>query len=280
MVQTKKCSKCKKVKDIIDFSKDSQKIDGLRSDCKICVRVAYFKKNNKEFKEQKLKPAREEGKKYCPKCDKNVLFSDFNKDISTKSGLESCCKVCKLLYKQSIIKICGVYKITSPDGHIYIGSSLDIKNRWSSYKKSRQLRIKESFNKYGVDNHIFEIIEECLEEDLKCRERYWQDFYDVLGENGLNDILEKCGEKGQVFSQRLKNRIRSTNTGKKQSDYTIRKRIENSPLTKLVLDLYTGIFYYSIKEAADAFNMSSSTLYYQLMYAKINKTNLIMCDEQ
>ena len=55
----------------------------------------------------------------------------------------------------------GIYKITSPLGYIYIGQSINIDYRFNVYKKLKcksQLRIYNSFVKYGVDNHIFEII--------------------------------------------------------------------------------------------------------------------------
>jgi hypothetical protein len=31
-------------------------------------------------------------------------------------------------------KICGIYKITSPSGKVYIGQSVDIKRRFTTYK--------------------------------------------------------------------------------------------------------------------------------------------------
>ena len=33
--------------------------------------------------------------------------------------------------------ICGIYKITSPSGKIYIGQSINIKSRWKYYEKLR-----------------------------------------------------------------------------------------------------------------------------------------------
>ncbi len=95
----------------------------------------------------------------------------------------------------------GIYKITSPSGKVYIGQSLDIENRWKGYNDSRckgQTRIYNSIQKYGIENHTFETIEECLLEDLNRRERYWQDHYDVLGGNGLNCILTETDEKPRV----------------------------------------------------------------------------------
>lgn len=73
--------------------------------------------------------------------------------------------------------ITGIYKITNPDGCIYIGQSKDIERRKKEYikikKSSQQIRIKNSILKYGFDNHLFEIIEECSIEMLNEREIYW-----------------------------------------------------------------------------------------------------------
>lgn len=78
----------------------------------------------------------------------------------------------------SLPLICGVYKIISPTNRIYIGQSLDVYSRWNEYKKLHssckgQVRLYRSFIKHGVENHTFEIIEECEFEQLNIKERYW-----------------------------------------------------------------------------------------------------------
>lgn len=274
---SKRCPKCKIIKEKTQFGSYYKTYDKLSCYCKDCMRIDSYKRRGKELKPKRIYPEKEDGKKYCPKCDKNIPFLDFNKDSSTKSGLESCCKKCKIIYKESVLKICGVYKITNPVGKVYIGSSKDIKNRWSSYKKCVQSRIKKSFDQYRLENHIFEIIEECKIDELKCRERYWQDFYDVLSDNGLNDILEKCGDTPAVFSESMKERIRQTNTGKKASEATKRKQSENNTKKRLVIHLQTGVFFESIKLASESFNIDDSYLYYNLIYSKNNKTDFILC---
>jgi group I intron endonuclease len=104
--------------------------------------------------------------------------------------------------------ICGVYKITSPIDKVYIGQSVDINHRFKGYKrmyvKNRgQTKLHRSFKKYGVEIHRFEIIEECIEDNLNCRERYWQDFYDVIN-NGLNCRLTKDNDRsGKVSKETL-----------------------------------------------------------------------------
>lgn len=131
-------------------------------------------------------------------------------------------------------KICGIYRITSPSGRIYIGESKNIKNRWRAYKRldcKGQVKLYKSFYKYGVVNHIFEIIEECSLENLLCRERHWQDFYDVL-KKGLNCKLTECGEQKQIHSQETIEKMRLSSLGelnpmygKKQSEESIRLRV-------------------------------------------------------
>lgn len=112
---------------------------------------------------------------------------------------------------------CGIYKITSPSGRVYIGESYSLKKRFYNYKSlntEKQPKLHRSFLKYGVKNHTFEIIEECEIEELKCRERYWQDFYDVLN-GGLNCLLTECGELKMVLSEETKVKISEAQKGEK-----------------------------------------------------------------
>ena len=140
----------------------------------------------------------------------------------------------------------GIYKITSPSGKIYIGQSIHIQNRFSAYKRlsncSEQHKLYRSFLKYGVQNHIFEIIEECQLDTLNARERYWQEFYDTIN-NGLNCMLTRDADrsgkhsqetiekmriaaKGKTKSSEHAEKIRQIRIGTKQSEETKRKRKE------------------------------------------------------
>ena len=117
--------------------------------------------------------------------------------------------------------ICGIYKITSPSGKIYIGSSGNIMERIRFYKImncKNQRVLFNSLSKYGWDAHLFEIIEKCDEEDLYCRERYWQDFYNVLGKNGLNSILVQCGDIRTVVSEETRKKQSISGKNKKLSE--------------------------------------------------------------
>lgn len=120
-------------------------------------------------------------------------------------------------------KNCGIYKITSPTGRVYIGQSKNLKRRYSEYenlssKIKSQGKLYNSLVKYGWENHQFDIIEYCSEEKLDCSERFWQDEFDVLN-RGLNCILQECGEQKYVVSQSTKNLLSSKRKGKLNSFY-------------------------------------------------------------
>jgi group I intron endonuclease len=78
------------------------------------------------------------------------------------------------------MKIIGIYKL-SWEGveHFYIGQSIDIKKRFTSHKKTmiankhKNIRVQRCYDKYGLPN--FEIIEECLYEELNDKEQYYLD---------------------------------------------------------------------------------------------------------
>ena len=71
----------------------------------------------------------------------------------------------------------GIYKITNPEGKIYIGQSINIEKRWKGYKNFHckgQHKLYNSLKKYGPENHTFEIIEECIMEELDIREEFYK----------------------------------------------------------------------------------------------------------
>lgn len=113
----------------------------------------------------------------------------------------------------------GIYKITNPKGKIYIGQSINIRDRFYKYNNlncKEQIKLYRSLNKYGVNNHIFEIIEECLEEELNNRERYYQDLYNVI-EKGLNLKLTQTNDKSGKLSNETKLKISLSNKGKSKN---------------------------------------------------------------
>jgi group I intron endonuclease len=151
----------------------------------------------------------------------------------------------------------GIYKITNPKGRVYIGQSINLDKRLIDYKRylktGSQIKLKNSIIKYGVKNHIFEILEICPILLLNERERHWQEYYDVLSVKGLNckytKTLDKSGKlsqetrdkisislKGSKRTLEQKENISKSHIGIKQSQSTIDKRVEKLKILLLNKD--------------------------------------------
>lgn len=139
------------------------------------------------------------------------------------------------------MKKCGIYKITNPKGGIYIGQSTNIFARWSYYKKlhcKHQKKLYASLKKYGIENHVFEIIEECLSEFLNEKEIYWGNFFDVLNRKNLNLQIGKKEykisdetrlKKSNYMKAKLSNKKNHPMFGKHNSGASLRMK-ENNPV--------------------------------------------------
>jgi group I intron endonuclease len=150
----------------------------------------------------------------------------------------------------------GIYKITSPSGKIYIGQTTNFTKRKNYYKngaKPYQVRIYNSLEKYGYDAHTIEFIEECLVENLNERERYWQDFYNVIGKDGLNCRLTASNDKSGYLGEHMREKLSQIRkktiisgewrqkfaydwTGKKHTEETKRKISESNKGKKLTTE--------------------------------------------
>lgn len=123
------------------------------------------------------------------------------------------------IYNQEInLIMIGIYKITNPQGKIYIGQSVNLEKRKFQYKNlnagvKKQPKIFNSIKKYGWESHKWEIIEECEVEFLDEKELYWGLYYNVLGKNGL--VLRLGKGKGKL-SQKVKNHLSIKHTGMKK----------------------------------------------------------------
>jgi group I intron endonuclease len=190
----------------------------------------------------------------------------------------------------------GIYKITNPKGAVYIGSSKEVEVRISRYKKLKcksQPKIYNSLLKYGPENHIFEIIEECFIDDLYKKENYYGMMYNVLDRKlGLNCIIPQIGDvkfilsvenlkkrsnaqKGKKATEETRKNMSLAKKGRKHSSETLLKMSLNNKNIKVVLDTNSGVFYFGTKEAAFYNSMNRYTLKNMLNGSKVNKTNLI-----
>lgn len=101
----------------------------------------------------------------------------------------------------------GIYKITNKiNGHSYIGQSINIITRWNHHRnfsnKNSNYPLYLAFQKYGIDNFTFEVLEECDTLDLDSKEMYYIKLYDTY-RNGYNQTEGGSGSKGyfQKISQ-------------------------------------------------------------------------------
>lgn len=102
-----------------------------------------------------------------------------------------------------------VYKITNPEGKIYVGQTISFRKRLVSYAKYgtngvRQSILVESFKKYGFENHIFQLLEMNVPlEKAGEREAYWI--------NHFNSVywLNPKGMNKNRFDNRVVNRIKN-----------------------------------------------------------------------
>ena len=88
----------------------------------------------------------------------------------------------------------GIYKIENLINHkVYIGQSIHIERRWKEHcANSTSSVISKAIKKYGKENFSFQILEECLEEDLDEKEIYYIKKFNCIVPNGYNikDYIE------------------------------------------------------------------------------------------
>lgn len=107
---------------------------------------------------------------------------------------------------------CGIYCIENKvNNKKYIGLSHNIENRWKSHIRALNCNkhinsyLQSSWNKYGENSFDFYIIEQCADNVIKERERYYISLYNTLnreygynqtsGGDGVKDLDFNCVEK-------------------------------------------------------------------------------------
>lgn len=109
----------------------------------------------------------------------------------------------------------GIYKITClKNNMVYIGQSTCLKTRIRNHKGSLKrsshtnTHLQNAWNKYGENNFIFEIIEECKGEELNNREVYWIEKYNsfkkgfnrTIGGDDSNKRKIICLNDGKIYN--------------------------------------------------------------------------------
>lgn len=111
-----------------------------------------------------------------------------------------------------------VYKITSPTGKIYVGSTNNIKRRLGEYSKLKipsQYKLLASLKKYGFNAHSIEILWEGDVIERFNKEAEYGVKFSVLDRiKGMNLKLPKKGEVFISYSEETLLRMRQARKGK------------------------------------------------------------------
>lgn len=106
----------------------------------------------------------------------------------------------------------GIYKITNEvNGKIYVGQSINIKERWKQHEykafnqneKGYPSAIHAAFRKYGLENFSFEVVEECLPKELDEKEIYWIKELNTLAPSGYNMTTGGQKFKGKFSKEKI-----------------------------------------------------------------------------
>ena len=86
----------------------------------------------------------------------------------------------------------GIYKITNTlNNHSYIGLSTKLEDRWKyhndqyNWKREKSKALYQAFQKYGIENFTFEILEESSIEELSEKEKYYVNKFLFFVENAV-----------------------------------------------------------------------------------------------
>lgn len=129
----------------------------------------------------------------------------------------------------------GIYKIENiANGKIYIGSTIDFKERWKRHRiylrkgKHTNRHLQGAWNIYGESGFSFTVLEECENNILIEREQFFMDTlrpeYNIRliaesnrGLVGSESMKQKMSQimKGRVFTQEWKDKISKAKMGNK-----------------------------------------------------------------
>ena len=146
-----------------------------------------------------------------------------------------------------LIDIGYVYKITSPSGKIYIGSTINVQKRFKNYNSlscPKQIKLYRSLLKYGVDNHIFEIIWEGAIDEMLFMECELGHKYKVLTrEFGLNSRLPNKNDIYKSYSEEYIEKMVATIKNKYKNGYKskVSKKIEVTNLITSEVKIFETI---------------------------------------
>lgn len=225
------------------------------------------------------------------------------------------------------MKSYSIYSIkNSVTGHIYIGQTNSIGKRFSAHRRELErnvhynYQLQNSFNKYGLYNFKFEVIETNIICPLviDTKEKYYIKLYNSMNpdfgfnrESGGSKNKTTCIESrkarsesmkgnkhmfygvtgvnhprtGKKHTEEWKSKFKEMRMGHKHSDIT-KKKISESHLGSLnysarsVINIITGEIFSTLNDAAASIKMNVNTLGGKLRGTRKNNTNLQFNNKQ
>lgn len=160
----------------------------------------------------------------------------------------------------------GVYKITNViNNKCYVGSSQNVLRRWSEHKREllnnrhHSIILQRSYNKYGLTNFVFKVLEYCPIDTLVIREQY---YLDIL--KPKYNILKFAGSAlGHIVTEKTKLKMSLKKKGIKCSDLHRQNIAIGRSIPVDQVCLVTGKTlnsYNSIKEASELLKIDLSSI--------------------
>lgn len=118
----------------------------------------------------------------------------------------------------------GVYVIRNAvNGKVYVGSAVNIYNRWCVHKHGltrgihHSVKLQRAWSKHGAGAFTIETLEVCLREHLLEREQAWIDRLGATTSSGYNVCRVAGSSLGRKFSPETLEKMRLKKIGSKRS---------------------------------------------------------------
>lgn len=150
-----------------------------------------------------------------------------------------------LLFK-GMKMVCGIYSIQSkikPE-RIYVGSTVSINTRWRKHitdlmvQKHHSIKLQLHYNKHGIDDLVFSVIEECDLCELIYKEQYWIDLVRPYFNSTLIAGKGCCRGRKSTPEQRI--RLSAAKKGKKHPRVYDAEELEKRRIKMLGNKLFGG----------------------------------------
>lgn len=197
---------------------------------------------------------------------------------------------------------CGVYRITNPLGHIYVGCTINLGLRWLHYKNKRckqQRGVYESIIIHGWGNHKWEVLKEFNNGEPKYTRLFWEAWYWMkfkaegcillniirpgsspsLGlKKTPEQIAKQVGEKNHAYGKKFKRTEEQILAKSGVNNPMYGKSGALCPSAKKVIDTITGHIYDTVLMAAESIGAKTNTLAMKLTGYRKNNTSLKYLD--